>query len=58
MRVKTKTKIRLLTTSRAAREKRLYDLNQKLEVIYSNMLSGYDEEEMEERAWLKKKLGY
>ena len=56
--VKTKTKIRLLIMSKAEREKRLDELNQKLGTAHPAMLTEYDQEEMEERDWLKKKLGY
>ena len=47
--VKTKTKIRLLVMSKVEREKRLDELNRKL---------GIDSEEIKEREWLKRKLGY
>jgi IS5 family transposase len=51
--VKIKTKIRLLTMSKDAREKRLDELNQKLGRNQPQEL-----EQVEEREWLKKKLGY
>jgi len=47
--VKTKTKIHLLVMSKVEREKRLDELNRKL---------GIDSEEIKEREWLKRKLGY
>jgi hypothetical protein len=56
--VKTQTKIRLLVMSKAEKEKRLDALNQKLGITHPNELTEYDREEMEERDWLKKKLGY
>jgi hypothetical protein len=51
--VKMKTKIRLLTMSKDEREKRLDELNQKLRIP-----KPHDLNEIEEREWLKKKLGY
>ena len=56
--MKTKTKIRLLAMSKAEREKRLDVLNQKLGIIQPQKLIEPDPEEIEEREWLKKKLGY
>jgi hypothetical protein len=56
--VKTKTKIRLLAMSKAKREKRLDELNRKLGITHPDKLTESDQEEMEEREWLKKKLGY
>ena len=56
--VKTKTKIRLLTMSRAEKEKRLDALNQKLGITQSNERTEYGVEDLEEREWLKKRLGY
>ena len=56
--MKIKTKIRLLAMSKAEKEKRLDALNQKLGITYPNELTEYGQEEMEERDWLKKKLGY
>jgi len=56
--VKAKTKIRLLAMSKAMKEKRLDELNQKLGITHPDILTEYDQEEMEERQWLKKKLGY
>jgi hypothetical protein len=56
--MKLKTAIRLRAMSKAGKEKRLDELNQKLGITQSNKLSEYDQEEMEEREWLKKKLGY
>ena len=47
--MKTKTKIHLLVMSKVEREKRLDELNRKL---------GIDSEEIKEREWLKRKLGY
>ena len=56
--MKTKTRIRLLAMSKAEKEKRLDGLNQKLEITHLDKLTGYYQEEMEERDWLRKKLGY
>jgi len=56
--VKTKTKIRLLAMSKATKEKRLDELNQKLGITHPDILTEDDQKEMEEREWLKKKLGY
>lgn len=56
--MKTKTKIRLLAISKAEREKRLDELNQKLGITQPQGIIESDLEEMEEREWLKKKLGY
>ena len=56
--MKATTKIRLLVMSKAEKEKRLDALNQKLGGTHPNKLTEYDEEEMEERDWLKNKLGY
>lgn len=44
--------------SKAEKEKRLDGLNQKLEITHLDKLTGYYQEEMEERDWLRKKLGY
>jgi len=44
--------------SKAEREKRLDELNQKLGITHPDKLTEYDHQEMEEREWLKKKLGY
>ena len=44
--------------SKAEKEKRLDALNQKLGINHPNELTEYGQEEMEERDWLKKKLGY
>jgi predicted DNA-binding protein len=56
--VKTQTKIRLLVMSKAEKEKRLDALNERLGITHLNELTEYGQEEMEERDWLKKKLGY
>jgi hypothetical protein len=56
--MKPKTKIRLLAMSKAEREKRLDELNQKLGITQPQKLIESDPEEIEEREWLKKKLGY
>jgi hypothetical protein len=56
--MKTKTKIHLLAMSKAEREKRLDELNQKLAITQPQKLIESDLEEIEEREWLKKKLGY
>ena len=44
--------------SKAEKEKRLDELNQKLGITHPNKRVEYEQEEMEEREWLKKKLGY
>jgi hypothetical protein len=36
----------------------LDELNQKLGITHPDILTEDDQEEMEEREWLKKKLGY
>jgi hypothetical protein len=51
--MKTRTKIRLLVMSKLEKEKRLDELNQKLRITQPQ-----DPEEIAEREWLKKKLGY
>jgi hypothetical protein len=56
--VKTKRKMRLLAMSKAEKEKRFDELNQKLGITHPSKRVEYDQEEMEEREWLKKKLGY
>ena len=56
--MKTKTKIFLLAMSKAEKEERFDALNQKLGITHLNELTEYGQEEMEERDWLKKKLGY
>ena len=56
--MKTKTKIHLLAMSKAEREKRLDELNRKLAITQLRKLIESDLEEIEEREWLKKKLGY
>jgi hypothetical protein len=56
--MKATTRIRLLAMSKADKEKRLDALNQKLELTHPNKRTEYDQEEMEERDWLKQKLGY
>jgi hypothetical protein len=44
--------------SKGEREKRLDELNQKLSMTKPQKLVESDLEEIEEREWLKKKLGY
>lgn len=56
--MKLKTTIRLRAMSKARKEKRLDELNQKLGINQPNKLTEYDQEEIEEREWLRKKLGY
>ncbi len=56
--MKTRTKIRLLAMSKAEKEKRLDALNQKLGIGHPIELTDSGQEAMEERDWLKKKLGY
>jgi hypothetical protein len=51
--VKIKTKLRLLVMSRNESEKRLDELNRKLGIAQVQKL-----EDIEEREWLRKKLGY
>jgi hypothetical protein len=52
------TAMRLRAMSNIEKEKRLDQLNQKHGMTQPNKLIGNDKEEMEEREWLKKKLGY
>jgi hypothetical protein len=56
--MKTETKRRLRAMSDTEREKRLDELNRKLGITQPNKLIEADKDEMEEREWLKKKLGY
>jgi hypothetical protein len=56
--MKTETKRRLRAMSDTEREKRLDELNWKLGITQPNKLIEADKDEMEEREWLKKKLGY
>ena len=56
--MKTQTKIRLLVMSKVEKEKRLDALNRKLGITHPNEFTDYSQEEMEERDWLKRKLGY
>ncbi len=56
--MKSETKKRLRAMSKSAREKRLDDLNQKLGIAARNKATDSHLEEIEEREWLKKKLGY
>ena len=56
--MKTETKRRLRAMSDTEREKRLDELNRKLGITQPNELTEADKEEMEEREWLKRKLGY
>ena len=56
--MKTKAKIHLLAMSKAEKEKRLDELNQKLGMTHPDKLTENYREEMEERDWLRKKLGY
>jgi hypothetical protein len=44
--------------SKAEKEKRLDALNRRLGITHPNELTEYSQEEMEERDWLKRKLGY
>jgi len=50
------TALRLRVMSNAAKEKRLDELNRKIANTHPNTFTS--KEEMEERDWLKKKLGY
>jgi hypothetical protein len=56
--VKIKAKIHLLAMSKAEKEKRLDELNRKLGITHHDKPTEYYQEEMEERDWLRKKLGY
>jgi hypothetical protein len=56
--MKRETKKRLRGMSDTEREKRLDELNRKLGITQPNELVESDLEEIEERDWLKKKLGY
>ena len=44
--------------SKAEKEKRLDSLNRKLGITHSKEFTEYSQEEMEERDWLNRKLGY
>ena len=44
--------------TKAEKEKRLDALNRELGITHPNELTEYGREEMEERDWLNKKLGY
>jgi len=52
------TAMRLRAMSNTEKEKRLDELNQKLGITHPDKLTEYYQEEMEERDWLRKKLGY
>jgi predicted ArsR family transcriptional regulator len=54
--MKRETRRRLRAMSNTEREKRLDELNRKLGITQPTKLM--DLEEIEERDWLKKKLGY
>jgi hypothetical protein len=56
--MKSETKRRLRAMSNAEREKRLDALNRKLGITQPQKLIESDVDEIEEREWLKKKLGY
>jgi predicted ArsR family transcriptional regulator len=56
--MKSETKKRLRAMSKSERERRLDDLNQKLGIAERNKATDSHLEEIEEREWLKKKLGY
>jgi hypothetical protein len=56
--MKSETKRRLRAMSDTEREKRLDELNRKLGITQPKKLVEPDPEEIEEREWLKKKLGY
>ncbi len=56
--MKSATKRRLLAMSNTEREKRLDELNRKLGIAQPQELLASDLDEIEEREWLKKKLGY
>jgi hypothetical protein len=56
--MQSETKKRLRAMSNIEREKRLDELNRKLEVTQPIKSMESHLEEVEEREWLKKKLGY
>jgi ferritin-like metal-binding protein YciE len=56
--MKSETKKRLRAMDNTEREKRLDELNRKLEVTQLIKSIESHLEETEEREWLKKKLGY
>jgi len=56
--MKSETKKRLRSMSSIEKEKRLDELNRKLEVTQRIESKEVFQEEAEEREWLKKKLGY
>ena len=56
--MKSETKKRLRAMNNIQREKRLDELNRKLEVAQPSKFVNSNREEFEEREWLKKKLGY
>ena len=56
--MKSGTKRRLRAMSNTEREKRLDELNRKLAIPQPKKPIESDLEEIEEREWLKKKLGY
>ena len=56
--MKTETKKRLRAMSESEKEKRLDELNRKLGITQPRDLTENEQEEMEEREWLKEKLGY
>jgi hypothetical protein len=56
--MKSGTKRRLRAMNNTEREKRLDELNRKLGITQPDKLIESDLEEVEEREWLKKKLGY
>ena len=56
--MKSETKKRLRAMSNTDRGKRLDELNRKLGITQPKELVEPELEEIEEREWLKKKLGY
>ena len=56
--MKSETKKRLRAMNNIQKEKRLDELNRKLEVAQPSKFVNSNREEFEEREWLKKKLGY
>jgi predicted ArsR family transcriptional regulator len=56
--VKSETKKRLRAMNNIEREKRLDELNHKLGITKRNNATNSHLEEIEEREWLEKRLGY
>jgi predicted ArsR family transcriptional regulator len=56
--MKSETKKRLRAMNNTERERRLDELNRKLGITERNKATDSHLEEIEEREWLKEKLGY